>query len=117
MPCDCNNHATLCESETGVCDDCQHNTAGMFIMIISAKNCPDTKLEQSSHSDWKTWKMGRHFAVREMSGNFDQTGKVRENRTKYCKTAGISDKCYWLFLHVLFNEFVYYLLNLMEFSG
>ena len=38
---------------------------------------------QGSHSDWKTWKMGRHFPVREKSGNFEQTGKVRENHTKY----------------------------------
>ena len=31
-------------------------------------------------------KMGRHFPVREKSGNFEQTGKVRENHTKYWKT-------------------------------
>ena len=30
-------------------------------------------------------KMGRHFPVREKSGNFEQTGKVRENHTKYWK--------------------------------
>ena len=41
---------------------------------------------QGSHSGWKTWKMGRHFPVREKSGNFEQTGKVRENHTKYWKT-------------------------------
>ena len=44
---------------------------------------------QRFHSDgktWKTWKMGRHFPVREKSGNFEQTGKVRENHTKYWKT-------------------------------
>ena len=45
----------------------------------------------------KPGKMGRHFAVREKSGNSDQTGKVRENHTKYWKTEGISDKCYLLF--------------------
>ena len=44
-----------------------------------------------------TGKMGRHFPVREKSGNFDQTGKVRENQTKYWKTEGISDKYYMLF--------------------
>ena len=37
----------------------------------------------------KPGKMGRHFPVREKSGNFVQTGKVRENRTKYWKTQGI----------------------------
>ena len=34
----------------------------------------------------KPGKMGRHFPVREKSGNFEQTGKVRENHTKYRKT-------------------------------
>ena len=29
----------------------------------------------------KPGKMGRHFPVREKSGNFEQTGKGRENRT------------------------------------
>ena len=42
----------------------------------------------SSHSDWKPGKIGRHFPVREKSGNFEQTGKVRENHTKYWKTQG-----------------------------
>ena len=34
----------------------------------------------------KPGKMGRHFPVWEKSGNFEQTGKVRENHTKYWKT-------------------------------
>ena len=34
-------------------------------------------------------KMGRHFPVREKSGNFEQTGKIMENHTKYWKTQGI----------------------------
>ena len=34
----------------------------------------------------KPGKMGRHFPVREQSGNFEQTGKVRENYTKYWKS-------------------------------
>ena len=29
-----------------------------------------------SHMDWKIWKLGKHFPVREKSGNFEQTGKV-----------------------------------------
>ena len=37
----------------------------------------------------RTGKMGRHFPVREKSGNFEQTGKVRENHTEYWKTQGI----------------------------
>ena len=46
----------------------------------------------------KPGKMGRHFPVREKSGNFEQTGKVRENHTKYWKTQGIGDKYYLIFL-------------------
>ena len=53
----------------------------------------------------KPGKMGRHFPVREKSGNFEQTGKVRENHTKYWKTQGISDKYYFL---VIFKLTVYY---------
>ena len=37
----------------------------------------------------KPGKMGRHFPVREKSGNFEQTGKVREIHTKYWKTQEI----------------------------
>ena len=33
----------------------------------------------------RTEKMVRHFQVRKMSGNFEQTGKVKENHTKYWK--------------------------------
>ena len=72
---------------------------------------------QGSHSDWKTWKngkgiseqvwfikcliscrvptrtgkpgkMGRHFPVREKSGNFEQTGKVREKSGKITQNTG-----------------------------
>ena len=38
--------------------------------------------------------MGRLFPVREKSGNFEQTGKVRENDTKkYWETQGILESC------------------------
>ena len=41
----------------------------------------------------KPGKMGRHFPVREKSGNFEQTGKVREkvreNHTEYWKTSDL----------------------------
>ena len=43
--------------------------------------------------------MGRHFPVREKSGNFEQTGKVRENHAKYWKTEGILEKNYFLFFN------------------
>ena len=42
----------------------------------------------------KPGKMRRHFPVREKSGNFEQTGKVRENHTKYWKNEKILDKYY-----------------------
>ena len=46
----------------------------------------------------KPGKMGRHFPVREKSGNFEQTGKVRENHTKYWKIEINWDKYYLIFL-------------------
>ena len=47
----------------------------------------------------KPGKIGRHFPVREKSGNFEQTGKVRENHTKYWKTEEISEKIFLLFFN------------------
>ena len=44
-----------------------------------------------------------------MSGNFDQTGKVRENHTKYWKNEKISDK-------ILFNIFSDILINCVLFG-
>ena len=41
--------------------------------------------------------MRTQIPVPEKSGNFEQTGKVRENHTKYWKTQGISDKVFLLF--------------------
>ena len=46
----------------------------------------------------KPGKMGRHFPVREKSRNFEQTGKVRGNHTKYWKTEINLDKYYLIFL-------------------
>ena len=52
--------------------------------------------------------MGRYFPVREKSGNFEQTGKVRRNSTKYWKTQGISGKCYLLFFSdILMNGILF----------
>ena len=47
----------------------------------------------------KPGKMGRHFPVREKSGNFEQTRKVKENHTKYWKNIREFQKnvlCYFL---------------------
>ena len=51
----------------------------------------------------------------EKSGNFEQTGKVRENHTKYWKTEEISEKiiCYF---SMIFKLTVYYLLKCIKFS-
>ena len=59
--------------------------------------------------------MGIHFPVREKSGNFEQTGKVRENHIKYWKTQGISDNFICCF-SVIFKLTVYYLIKWIKFS-
>ena len=56
-------------------------------------------IPRGSHSDWKTWKMGRHFPAREKSEEFEQTGKVMENHTKYWKTGN-----YRPMLFVIFSD-------------
>ena len=59
--------------------------------------------------------MGRHFPVREKSGNFEQTGKVRENHTKYWKTEINWDKYYLIFL-VIFKWTVHFLVKWIKVS-
>ena len=63
----------------------------------------------------KPGKMGRHFPVREKSGNFEQTGKVRENHTKYWKTEINWDKYYLIFL-VIFKWTVHFLVKWIKVS-
>ena len=63
----------------------------------------------------KPGKMGRHFPVREKSGNFEHTGKVRENHTKYWKTEINWDKYYLIFL-VIFKWIVHFLVKWIKFS-
>ena len=58
----------------------------MFAVSSPLQSC------QGSHSDWKTWKNGKAFSSQEKSGNFEQTGQVRENHTQYWKTQGIWNK-------------------------
>ena len=48
-------------------------------------------------------KMGRYFPVREKSGNFEQTGKVRENHTIYMSHFSYSCKMWYLLNLVLEN--------------
>ena len=49
---------------------------------LSALRWPDS---QGSHSDWKAWKMGRHFPVKEESRNLkrlEKSGKITQNTGK-----------------------------------
>ena len=55
----------------------------------------ETRVPTCNGKTGKPGKMGMHFPVREKSGNFEQTGKVRENHTKYWKTEGISEKIFF----------------------
>ena len=67
----------------------------------------------------KPGKMGRHFPVREKSGNFEQTGKVRENHTKYWKILKFEINVIWYFyiiFLVIFKWTVYCLLKWIKFS-
>ena len=55
--------------------------------------------------------MGRHFPGRENSGNFVQTGKLREKSGKISQKAGKLRE-----LLVIFKLTVYYLLKWIKFS-
>ena len=67
----------------------------------------------------KPGKMGRHFPVREKSGNFEQAGKVREKSGKTTQNTGKLRKfqkniiCYF---SMIFKWTVYYLLKCIKFS-
>ena len=51
----------------------------------------------------KPGKMGRHFPVREKSGNFEQTGKVREKSGKTTQNTG-KLRAFQKKLFVIFND-------------
>ena len=84
------------------------------------------KLRKSkSRVPTRTEKMVRHFPVREKSGNFEQTGKVRKNRTNYRKTREFetnlffSDMNYVLFAKMdqVFSQRKQNFKNILEKSG
>ena len=54
----------------------------------------------------KTEKMGKHVPVRENSGNFEQTGQVREFYPKYCKSQEILSSFYFYLFSDVFIESV-----------
>ena len=66
----------------------------------------------------KPGKMGKLFPVREKSGNFEQTGKVREFYPKYWKSEEILASFYFYFFSdflievYLLNRFLYFLNSL-----
>lgn len=37
VPCECNGHSDMCDPETGVCMNCQHNTTGKDLKLSLAK--------------------------------------------------------------------------------
>ena len=46
-------------------------------------------IDHGSYLDWKSWKKGEHFPVREKSGNLEHTGKIMEFYLKYWESEGI----------------------------
>ena len=65
----------------------------------------------------KPGKMGRHFPVREKSGNFEQTGKVREKLGKITQNTGklreFQTNIIFYFL-VIFKLTVYYFVEMHQ---
>ena len=72
---------------------------------------PPTPMNRVPTQTGKPGKMGRHFPVREKSGNFELTGKVREKSGKITQNTGKLREfqtniiCYFL---VKFRLTVYY---------
>ena len=61
------------------------NTGKVGEFYQSGKWEPFGDVDRVPTQTGKPGKMGRHFPAREKSGNFEQSGKVRENHTKYWK--------------------------------
>ena len=68
------------------------NVSGKFKFQINRSNAV-----QGSQLDWKTWESWKAFSSQRKVREFEQTGKVRGNHTKYWKTPGISDKSYYCY--------------------
>ena len=60
-----------------------------FVSVLNLHIFSLLDINHGSYMDWKTWKIGKLFQVREKSGNFEQTGKVKEFYPKYWKSEGI----------------------------
>ena len=59
----------------------------IFLVDYKKVNFPK-ELRRVPTQTGKPGKMGRHFPVREKSGNFEQTGKVREKSGKITQNTG-----------------------------
>ena len=56
----------------------------LYLLIhFIASQVRNLVIKRGSHRDWKTWENGRPFSSQGKSGNFNQTGKVREFYPKY----------------------------------
>ena len=72
------------------------NSAVTALFTKRPDGLPPHRMGSGGHSVWcrvptrtgKPEKMGRHFPVREKSGNFEQTGKVREKSGKITQNTG-----------------------------
>ena len=69
--------------------DCEHYEERKFCVLETNKHRVPTRTG-------KPGKMEKLFPVREKSGNFMQTGKVREIWTKYWKSQGNLGNFYFL---------------------
>ena len=61
------------------------------------QNLALTKILQKFRKTSTPLENRKAFSSQGKSWNFEQTGKVRENHTKYWNIQGISDKCFLLF--------------------
>ena len=57
------------------------------LTFIKSRKCIN-RVPTRTGKPGKPGKMGRHFPVREKSGNFEQTGKVREKSGKITQNTG-----------------------------
>ena len=78
---------------------------------VDLKDSRNVRVPTRTGKPGKPGKMGRHFPVREKSGNFEQTGKVREKSGKITQNTGklreFQTNIIFYFL-VVFKLFVYY---------
>ena len=65
-----------------------HVGGEMFLVSDTWGEYKKSRVPTRTGKTGKPGKMGRHFPVREKSGNFEQTGKVREKSGKTTQNTG-----------------------------